>query len=285
MKMLVVGAGATGGYFGGRLAQAGRDVTFLVRPARAASLRETGLRIVSPLGDFAVTPVVVTADEIDQPYDVVLLTVKAFGLEAAMADFAAAVGSQTMILPVLNGMRHMDVLAEKFGAAAVIGGACKVATTLDGEGRIVQLTKMHDITYGEVSGEKTARIVALEAMLTDAVFEQRLSGEIMLDMWEKWILLASLGGINALMRGTIGQVRAAAGGEAFALAFIDECAAVAADSGTTSSMYRDLTAGLPVEAEQIVGDLVARAEAKGVATPLLAAAWTNLDVYQRGRRS
>jgi 2-dehydropantoate 2-reductase len=200
----------------------------------------------------------------------------------------------------------MDVLAEKFGAAAVIGGACKVATTLDGEGRIVQLTKMHDITYGEVSGEKTARIVALEAMLTDAVFEQRLSGEIMLDMWEKWILLASLGGINALMRGTIGQVRAAAGGEAFALAFIDECAAVAAahgfaprapfmafvkaqltaaDSGTTSSMYRDLTAGLPVEAEQIVGDLVARAEAKGVATPLLAAAWTNLDVYQRGRRS
>jgi 2-dehydropantoate 2-reductase len=231
MKMLVVGAGATGGYFGGRLAQAGRDVTFLVRPARAASLRETGLRIVSPLGDFAVTPVVVTADEIDQPYDVVLLTVKAFGLEAAMADFAAAVGSQTMILPVLNGMRHMDVLAEKFGAAAVIGGACKVATTLDGEGRIVQLTKMHDITYGEVSGEKTARIVALEAMLTDAVFEQRLSGEIMLDMWEKWILLASLGGINALMRGTIGQVRAAAGGEAFALAFIDECAAVAAAHG------------------------------------------------------
>ncbi len=303
MKMLVVGAGATGGYFGARLAQAGRDVTFLLRPARAALLRETGLRIVSPLGDFEVSPKVVTKDEISQAYDVVLLTVKAFGLAGAMEDFSGAVGSQTMILPVLNGMRHLDLLAERFGAEAVLGGAAKIMTTLDGQGRIIHLAPMHDLIFGELGGAKTARILALAEMLGEAGFAARLSDNIDLEMWEKWILLASLGGINSLMRGTIGQVRAAPGGEAFALAFIDECAAVAAANGfapraaylagvkgqltmagspATSSMYRDLTAGLPVEAGQILGDLVARGEAKGVKVPLVSAAFANLCVYEMG---
>jgi 2-dehydropantoate 2-reductase len=303
MRILVLGAGATGGFFGARLAQAGRDVTFLVRPARAASLREQGLRVVSPHGDFEVKPQVVTAAEIAAPYDVVLLTVKAFGLDAALDDVAAAVGSQTMILPVLNGMRHMDALAEKFGRDAVIGGACKIMSTLDDDGRIVQFSKMNDLAYGELNGGKSARIVALDAVLQGAGFEARLSETIELDMWEKWILLAALGGINALMRGTIGQVRAAPGGEAFALAFIDECAAAAASCGfaprpaylaavkgqltaagaaTTSSMYRDLIAGQKVEAAQIVGDLVRRGEAAGVKLPLLSAAFANLSIYQAG---
>jgi 2-dehydropantoate 2-reductase len=303
MKVLVVGAGATGGYFGARLAQAGRDVTFLVRGKRAEALRKGGLRVVSPFGDFEVTPTVVTRDEIAGAYDVVLMTVKAFALDGAMADVAAAVGSQTMILPVLNGMRHMDLLAERFGHEAVIGGAIKIPATMDEDGRVVQLAKLHLMIFGELSGERTARILALAAVLENAGFEARLSETVLLEMWEKWVLLASLGGINALMRGNIGQVRAASGGEAFALAFIDECSAVAAscgfaprpeflagtraqltevDGAWTSSMYRDLCARLPVEAEQIVGDLFFRGAAKGVATPLLAAAWTNLDVYQRG---
>ncbi len=303
MRILVLGAGATGGFFGARLAQAGRDVTFLVRGKRAAALREQGLRVVSPHGDFEVTPQVVTAGEISEPYDVVLLTVKAFGLEAALDDVAPAVGSQTMILPVLNGMRHMEVLAARFGGEAVIGGACKIMSTLDDDGRIVQFSKMNDLAYGELNGAKSARMTALDGVMQGAGFDARLSETIELDMWEKWILLASLGGINSLMRGTIGQVRAAPGGEAFALAFIDECAAVAAacgfapraaylagvkgmlttvDSGATSSMYRDLVAGQKVEAEQIVGDLVKRGEAAGVKVPLLAAAFANLSVYQAG---
>jgi 2-dehydropantoate 2-reductase len=303
MRVLVVGAGATGGYFGARLAQAGRDVTFLVRERRAAQLRAEGLRVVSPFGDFEVAPKLVTKDEIGEAYDVVLMTVKAFALEAAMADVAPAVGSQTMILPVLNGMRHLDLLAERFGPDSVLGGAIKIPATMDGQGRVVQLAKLHDMIFGELSGERTARISALACALEGAGFEARLSDNVVLEMWEKWVLLASLGGINALMRGTIGQVMAASGGEALALAFIDECAAVAAAHGfapraeylagvkaqlteagskATSSMYRDLCAGLPVEAAQILGDLGARAVAKGLVTPLLGAAWTNLDVYQRG---
>jgi 2-dehydropantoate 2-reductase len=162
---------------------------------------------------------------------------------------------------------------------------------------------MNDLAYGELNGAKSARMTALDGVMQGAGFDARLSETIELDMWEKWILLASLGGINSLMRGTIGQVRAAPGGEAFALAFIDECAAVAAacgfapraaylagvkgmlttvDSGATSSMYRDLVAGQKVEAEQIVGDLVKRGEAAGVKVPLLAAAFANLSVYQAG---
>ena len=139
MKILIVGAGAVGGYFGGRLAQAGRDVTFLVRPARAKQLSQDGLRIISPHGDVVITPKLVSADEIDTPYDVVLLSVKAYALEAAMNDFAAAVGPETMIFPVLNGLRHVELLAKRFGEHAVIGGVCLVAAEIDGEGRIVQL--------------------------------------------------------------------------------------------------------------------------------------------------
>src|SRR5258706_15926703 len=114
MRMLVVGAGSTGGYFGGRLAQAGRDVTFLVRPARAARLEERGLEILSPHGDFTLRPKLVTADRLSGSYDAILLTVKAFSLESALSDMAGAVGPQTKIPPVLNGMRHVEILSDRF---------------------------------------------------------------------------------------------------------------------------------------------------------------------------
>jgi 2-dehydropantoate 2-reductase len=138
MRLLVVDAGSTGGYFGGRLAEAGRDVTFLVRPRRAAQLQATGLNIVSPHGDVTLRPKLVTADAMTAPYDAVLLAVKAYSLDAAIEDFAAAVGPRTAIIPTLNGMRHIDILAERFGEETVAGGVCKVAATIDPEGRILQ---------------------------------------------------------------------------------------------------------------------------------------------------
>ena len=152
MRLLVVGAGATGGYFGGRLAQAGRDVTFLVRPRRAAQLREGGLQIVSPHGDVTLTPKLAAVGTIDGPYDAVLLAVKAYSLDAAIEDFAAAIGPETSIVPVLNGMRHIDVLDARFGRHSVAGGVCKVATTVDPDGRIVQLAEFQELAYGERDG-------------------------------------------------------------------------------------------------------------------------------------
>ena len=136
MRLLVVGAGSTGGYFGGRLAQAGRDVTFLVRQARADQLKATGLQIVSPHGDVTLSPKLVTADTIGAPFDAILLTVKAYSLDAALKDIVPAVGPKTMIIPVLNGMRHVGSIIAAFGQDALVGGLCRIAAALDDQGRI-----------------------------------------------------------------------------------------------------------------------------------------------------
>ena len=303
MRLLIVGAGAVGGYFGGRLVQADRNVTFLVRPSRAKQLGRDGLRIISPHGDAVLTPKLVSAEEIDKPYDLVFVSVKAYALEAAMNDFAAAVGPETMILPVLNGMRHVDLLTKRFGENAVIGGVCQVASEIDGEGRVVQLADFQQLSYGERSGEMTPRLQTLDATLQGAAFDARLSTDIMQEMWDKWVQLASLGAITCLMRGTIGEIVAVPGGADLSLKVLDESAAIAtacghkpseallsrhADAMTapgsqlTSSMYRDLRKGAPVEADHTLGDFIARGDAHGVATPLLKAAFVNLRVYQGG---
>jgi 2-dehydropantoate 2-reductase len=304
MRILIVGAGSTGGYFGARLIQAGRDVTFLVRPARAAALREKGLQVISPHGDFDVPAKVVTAGELKEPYDIVLVTVKAFGLAAAIADFAPAVGPGTMIMPFLNGMKHLDDLQARFGADRVVGGVVRVSTHLDDQGRIVQLVPMQELLYGELDGTASPRIARLDGFLSHAGFDTRLSDRIVQELWNKWIMLASLGGITSLARGTVGEIDATDGGAEFVRAFVAEAAAVASASGhapspqvldgtiallttkgspLTSSMYRDLMAGDAVEVDQILGDLRARARTLGIATPLVSAAFIQLSIYQRKR--
>lgn len=304
MRILVVGAGAVGGYFGGRLAEAGRDVTFLVRPSRAKQLGQDGLRIISPHGDAVLAPKLVSAGAIGTPYDLVFLSVKAYALESAMDDFAPAVGPETMILPVLNGMRHLDLLTQRFGEDAVIGGVCLVATEIDGEGRIVQIADFQQLAYGERKGKTTPRLQSLDATLQGAGFDAHLSTDIIQAMWEKWVQLASLGAVTCLMRAAIGEIVAAPRGADVSLKLLDECAAVAAACGhksseaslarhagemtapgspETSSMYRDLRRGAPVEVDHILGDLLDRGGAHGVAaTPLLKAAFVNLRVYQGG---
>jgi 2-dehydropantoate 2-reductase len=301
MRILVVGAGSTGGYFGGRLAEAGRDVTFLVRPARAKNLRANGLEIKSPHGNVTLKPQLVTAGSIDNAFDVVLLTVTALSLDAALDDLAPAVGPHTMILPVLNGMKHIDALIARFGAKAVIGCVCKVATTVDDQGRIVQLSKLQDFSYGEMDGTRSARIDELDAFMQGAGFDARLSLAIEREMWEKWILLAALGGVTCLMRGNIGEIATAPGGADFTIGLLNECVAIVQaaghtpseafvtgtrmlltkkDSSQTSSLYRDLENNRPVEVDHILGDLLARGRSFTISAPLLAAAFTHLSLYQ-----
>jgi len=278
-------------------------VTFLVRPSRAKQLGRDGLRIISPHGDAVLTPKLVSAEEIDTPYDLVLLSVKAYALEAAMNDFAAAVGPETMIFPVLNGMRHVDLLTKRFGEHPVIGGVCQIASEIDDKGRIVQLADFQQLVYGERNRETTPRLRTLDATLQGGGFDARLSTDIMQAMWEKWVQLASLGAITCLMRGTIGEIVDAPGGADLSLRVLDESAAVATACGhkpseallsrhagaltapgspLTSSMYRDLRKGAPVEADHILGDFIERGDAHKVATPLLKAAFINLRVYQGG---
>lgn len=300
MRLLVVGAGATGGYFGGRLVEAGRDVTFLLRPRRAAEIAERGLEIVSPYGNATVHPKIVTAAELTEPFDAILLTVKSFALAAALDDIAPAVGPDTVILPTLNGMRHVDILTERFGAHAAGGCVCKIAATLDDQGRVVQLSDLQDLAYGELDGQPSARMSALDTLMTGAGFPARLSPVIAREMWEKWLLLASLGAVTCLMRGTIGEVVAAPGGRDFVLALIDEVVAIITAAGLApsepalngtralltqagspfaSSMFRDLSKGNRIEADAIVGDLLRRGRDAGIAAPLLATAYAHLAVY------
>jgi 2-dehydropantoate 2-reductase len=308
MHILVVGAGATGGYFGGLLARADRDVTFLVRPARAEALRENGLTVTGAGGEWTVKPEVVTPDELATedaaaPYDVVLLSVKAYSLEDAINDVEPAVGRGTVIVPGLNGLAHMDVLDNRFGRHRVLGGLMYVATTLDDAGRIVQLNPgFNALTWGARDIVDADRAAALVPDFTDAGFTAHNSPDIQLAMWEKWINLASLGAITCLMRGTVGEIASAHGGIAYADGVIDECIAVAAaygfairpevaarahasltdsTSGLTASMYRDLLAGRRTEADHIIGDLIARAQTKDVDVPRLEIAYTNLSVHQR----
>ena len=279
MRILVVGAGAVGGYFGGRLMQAGRDVTFLVRPRRADLLSRHGFSIRSPAGDFQqASPPAVTEDAIDGPFDLVILSCKAFDLEPAMTSLAKAVGPNTAILPLLNGMRHLDALADKFGENRVLGGVAIISSTLAEDGAILHLNQMHSLTFGELDGSPTPRIKAIEAQLRGAGFGARLSETIRMDMWEKWVFIATAAGITCLMRGAFGDI-VAAGGSDLTLSLLAECAGIAGAEGfpprapyldsaratvttpgstMTASMLRDIEGGLPVEADHILGDLLKR---------------------------
>ncbi len=303
MRALVVGAGSVGGYFGGRLAAAGRDVTFLVRPRRAAELAD-GLTIVSGDKQTQVVAKLITSGQSADDFDVIFLAVKAYQLDAAIADFGPYVSQKSMILPVLNGMKHVDVLRARFGAPRVIGGIAKIASSLDERGRILDHANFHDVAYGEWSRERSDRILALDEFMTGAGFQARLSADIERDMWEKWAMLASLAAITCLLDADIGQVARASGGVEFvrslcgevataigaawrplAAAFEAQVRTLLTDRGSTltSSMYRDMKGGFRVEADQIIGDLVARATAQGVATPILSAVLTRLKVYEQKR--
>lgn len=305
MRILVVGAGAIGGYFGGRLLQAGRDVTFLVRPRRAGELASAGLVIKSPNGDVTLkNPPTVQADALKDKFDVVLLSCKAFDLDDAIRSFAAAVGPNTAIIPMLNGMKHLDILDDKFGKERVLGGLCAIAATLNEQREVVQLQPMQAISYGERDGKLSDRVKAIDEAFKSGITGAAASQNIMQDMWEKWVFLASLAASTSLMRTSVGNILAAPGGRDFLLGMLDETSAIATASGCppggpffervkgnlttegspmTASMFRDIKAGLPVEADHVIGDLIARADAAKVPVPKLRIAYTHLKAYEKQR--
>ena len=305
MKILVIGAGATGGYFGGRLLESGQDVTFLVRKARAQTLARDGLRIRSPMGDVTLpSPPTVQADALNRHYDLIIVSCKAYHLPQVIEDLAPAVGPDTAILPILNGMRHLDLLDERFGAGHVLGGSCFIAATLDAEGVVRHLNKPHGLTYGERDGSRSSRVERIEQAMAGARFEPRLSTSILQDMWDKWVFLASLAGITCLMRAPIGDIVAATGGTQAALDLLEDCRTVAeacrhppgevalqrartvlteAGSSLSASMMRDLEQGAQIEADHIVGDMLRRGTEAGRNLPMLRVTYAHLKAYEARR--
>jgi 2-dehydropantoate 2-reductase len=305
MRVLVVGAGAIGGYFGGRMLQAGRDVTFLVRPKRASELASAGLVIKSPNGDVTLkNPPAVQADKLNEKFDVVLLSCKAFDLEDAIKSLAPVVGPQTAIIPLLNGMLHLDVLDNKFGRERVLGGLCAIAVTLNDKREVVQLQPMQSLTFGERDGKMSERVRSIADVFASGNFGSVASEQIIQDMWEKWVFLASLAASTSLMRTAVGNILAAPSGRDFLLGMVDEVTAIASAAGhtprgpfaertrtmlttegsaMTASMFRDIKVGAPVEADHVIGDLIARAEAAKVSVPKLRTAYTHLKAYEKQR--
>ena len=307
MKVLILGAGAVGGYFGGRLAQAGADVTFLVRPQRAQKLAQAGLVIKSPQGDAQIPVHTVLQDTVRPDYDLVILSCKAYDLDASIASLGSAMGPNTLILPLLNGMAHLAKLEQAFGSARVLGGTCYIASTLGVNGTICHLSQFQRINCGPRAGNHAHARDLLQDLAhayASASVECKVSEDIEQDMWEKFVLLASLAAMTCLMRASVGEILTTEDGEALMREALSACIAAAGAAGHapraesmqqtesmlfargsafTASMLRDIEAGGRVEADHVVGDMLRHARAAGADARVLAAAYCHLQAYEARR--
>ncbi|ELC7284758.1 MULTISPECIES: 2-dehydropantoate 2-reductase [Gammaproteobacteria] len=302
MRLLVLGAGGIGGYFGGRLAAAGVDVRFLVRPRRAAQLAETGLVIKSPLGDLTLP--VKTVVEAPPSVDAVLLACKAYDLEGAMTAIAPAIGPSTCIVPLLNGVRHLDHLDARFGAERVLGGLCHIGVALGPAGEIQHLNTLQRLALGARTHSQQDAAQALHGLMERGGFAPVLSQDILQEMWEKFVFLTTYAGMTTLMRAPVGAIVQAQDGEALVRQMLGECVATAAASGYipsqdayarmfttlsergstgTASMLRDLQRGGPTEHEHIIGDMLRRAHEARLDAPLLRVSLAHMQAYEATR--
>ena len=304
MKILVLGAGGIGGYFGGRLAQAGADVTFLVRPKRRAQLARDGLVVGSPLGDLRMPVRTVLAEDPGAGYDVILFTCKAYDLDSAMDAIAPAVRGEAAILPLLNGLAHFERLDARFGRERVLGGTAHINVTLRPDGTIVHGDALQNMLFGERDRARSVRVLALDEIVRRAKIGGGLSEDIVQDLWEKVVFLTALAATTCLFRGNVREIVGAPGGRQAMERTIAANIAIATAEGHpprpaaiarfverltdpeglwSASMLRDLEAGGQVEADHIVGWMLERARRHGVDDTLLSLAYTHLKAYERRR--
>jgi 2-dehydropantoate 2-reductase len=307
MKILVVGAGAIGGYYGARLIQAGADVSFLVRPGRAQQLAAQGLKVRSELGNFGAPVVAVTASELAPVYDLIVLSCKAYDLQTAMTDVHEAVGPKTAVLPFMNGLSVYDELDARFGRERVCGGVAYIALTLDAEGTVHHAGSMDAVVTGARSESTVGAVHRFHALIAHSPGSRILSPEITGALWNKWVMLAAGALMNCLMRGSVGEILSTDDGALLMRQAIDECRTVAAAEGHAlseadvqrletrlldtrstwaASMMRDIASGAArLESEAIVGDMLVRAKRRGIDSPLMRAAYCHLQVYACQRRT
>lgn len=305
MRILTVGAGAIGGYFGGRLAEKGEDVTFLVREKRKQQLEQEGLMAKSIHGDIKIAePKTIKAGEQADDFDVILLSTKAYHLQGAIEDIRTYVSEETLIVPLLNGIAHMDVLIAAFGEEKVLGGLCFIETTLDENGKVIQTSPIHDFVFGERSGEKTERILRLQKAFSGTKANFRLSDHIEQEMWHKYLFISTLSGVTSLFRSPIGPIREEEFGLAAVKEVLKEALAIMRSIGAPladgieeaqvkklneigyemkSSLQRDMEKQQPTEADHFFGYLLDQAKTQGLETPVLASIYANLKVFENNR--
>ncbi len=304
MKILVLGAGAIGGYFGGRLAQAGADVTFLVRPARLEALRASGLTIESPLGHFNGPVATALASELRPDFDLVLLTCKAYDLDSSLEAIAGGMGMHTVIVPLLNGLAHYDVIDARFGRHRVMGGTCMIDSTLTADGVVRHSGTLQRMVVGERDGAASPRLDAFSADLSRTAIDWSVSDNITQTLWDKLVFLAALASATCLFRGTVREIVASPGGREVMARALDANLEIARragfpcgqpaidfargrlthpDGGWSASMLRDLEAGGRVEADHIVGWMLHKARVYGADDTVLSMAFTHLKTYEQRR--
>jgi 2-dehydropantoate 2-reductase len=304
MRLLVLGAGAIGGYFGGRLAEGGADVTFLVRGQRREQLRRDGLRVDSPLGNLELPVQTVTAEELRPGYDLVLLTCKAYDLDSAMDAVAPAMSGSCAVVPMLNGIAHLERLDERFGRASVMGGTCMINATLQKDGVIRHAAPLQRLVFGERDRSASVRAQAFAQALGPTKIDWELSQDVEQDMWEKIVLLSAMAATTCLFRGNVSEIVSAPGGREVMERALDANIEIAAREGHpprpaaadfarrgltdpaslwSTSMLRDLEAGGPVESDHVVGWMLDRARAQGVDDTVLSMAYTHLKAYEARR--
>ena len=309
MRFLIGGVGALGGYYGGMLLKGGADVTFPVRQRRVAQLAERGLVVKRADGEFKTPVKTVTAGAIDGPYDVVLVTCKAYDLDAAIDVFVPAPGPGGAVLPVLNGINHIALLSERLGTARVLGGVTLFSVVRAPEGEIMVPGHGNGQTlFGELAGEHSARCKAIHAALSAGGVPSTLSDNIVAEMWAKFSGFAAAAAIAVLTRARAGEIAATPAGAGFVDATLNECVRVttaegypppAAITDAITDMYRrafgeigsdaapsmlfDIENGRPTEGDHVIGDLVRRADRLGVEAPILRAALCNLQIYEARR--
>ncbi|EPY7703152.1 MULTISPECIES: 2-dehydropantoate 2-reductase [Bacillus cereus group] len=301
MRILVLGAGGVGGFFGGRLVEKGEDVTFLVRSKRKKQLEERGLVIRSVNGDFSFQPKLITKEDQTAPFDVILFSTKAYHLNEAIQDLKPFVGENTVIIPLLNGIAHVSLLQKEFGEEKVIGGLCFIETTLNDQGEIVQTSAANRLMFGEMKSQDSERIKHISKAFAGTKSSFILSENITQDMWHKYLFITVMSGVTTLMRAPIGPIRESEGGRDFIQNLFEECMEIMRCVGAPikdnivqehmkiidkisynmkSSMQRDMEKGSSIEAKHLQGYLLDVAEQFSIEAPLLGAVYQNLKVYE-----
>jgi 2-dehydropantoate 2-reductase len=303
MRIVVMGSGGTGGYFGAKLARAGEDVTFVARGAHLAALRAEGLRIRSAVeGEWSVrAPAVERLDGLP-PADLVLFCVKSFDTEEAAALIRPVVGPDTGVLSIQNGVDNEEKLARVLGTGHVLGGAVRVFATIEAPGVITHTFGGH-LTFGEMDGRETARARALLATCRKASIPAELVGDVTRALWEKYVFLTTHAGMTALTRCSAGvlrampEVREVYRRTVTEILAIGRAAGVKLDDGMLeqgfkfldtvapnafSSLHHDLTHGKRLELEALHGHAVRLAERHRVPAPTVFAVYAALLPYRDG---
>lgn len=291
MRIAIFGSGGVGGYFGGRLAQAGEDVHFIARGAHLAAMRDRGLRVSSIAGDFEVRPVQATDDPASiGPVDLVLLAVKAWQIGEAARAMQPLIGNDTMVVPLENGVEAPEELAAVLGARHAMGGLCRILAYLTGPGEIRHAAIDPSIEFGELDGRRSERAESLRQVFDRAEgMKATIPPDIRSAMWSKFLFIAPVSGLGAVTRAPIGVTRAMPETRRLLVEALEEIVTLAGAVGVslpsdavqktlaftdaipsdgTSSMQRDMMEGRPSELEAQVGAVVRLAERAGVDVPV-----------------